>query len=150
MSEELNEDIVAAEPADDVEVEVEESAVVDKSQPEPTPVAPAVVVETPRPEAPRASAVVSGGSVDQVLLKQCVYKNPAARKSLSVHHLQRRLNELGYTDAHADKDGWLGDLTKLAIEKFQKDKHMPVTGTVDADTLKKIFEGDRNVEVVLN
>lgn len=147
MSEEVNEDIVAAEPAIEVEVEevVEEVAAVEV--PEPT---PPVAVEVPRREATQPSAVVSGGSVDQVLLKQCVYKNPAARKSLSVHHLQRRLNELGYTDAHADKDGWLGDLTKLAIEKFQKDKHLPVTGTVDADTLKKIFEGDRNVEVVLN
>jgi peptidoglycan hydrolase-like protein with peptidoglycan-binding domain len=68
---------------------------------------------------------------------------------LTVHHLQRRLIELGYKDADADKDGWLGDETVASIKKFQADKGMDVTGTVDADTFIKIFEGDVHVNVVL-
>lgn len=121
--------------------------------PEPTPEpAVAVVVEEPKPVKPKASsrsAVVSGGEKDEVFLANCVYKNVYARKSLTVHHLQRRLVELGYKEAYADKDGWLGDLTKLAITNFQKDKGLNATGQVDADTFKKIFEGDSNVNINL-
>ena len=121
--------------------------------PEPTPEpAVAVVVEEPKPAKPKASsrsAVVSGEAKDEVFLANCVYKNVYARKSLTVHHLQRRLVELGYKEAYADKDGWLGDLTKLAITNFQKDKGLNATGQVDADTFKKIFEGDSNVNINL-
>jgi peptidoglycan hydrolase-like protein with peptidoglycan-binding domain len=48
-----------------------------------------------------------------------------------------------------DKDGWLGELTMMSVEKFQKDKGLAATGKVDADTFSKIFEGDTNVNVVL-
>lgn len=126
-------------------------------EPTPEPVAPEPTPEpTPEPvvaPAPRdkrkPSAAVSGGNKDTVILANCVYKNAYARKSLTVHHVQRRLAELGYNDAHSDKDGWFGDLTKLATSKFQKDKGLPATGIMDATTFSKLFEGDSNVEVVL-
>lgn len=51
------------------------------------------------------SHVVSGDDVDLVRLSMCVYKNKHARKSLSVHHLQRRLTELGHPSAASDNDG---------------------------------------------
>ena len=95
------------------------------------------------------SQAVSGEDIDDVMLANCVYKNVYARKSLTVHHLQRRLIELGYKDADADKDGWLGDETVASIKEFQADKGMDVTGSVDADTFIKIFEGDVHVNVVL-
>lgn len=125
--------------------------------PEPEPVAvvePAVAVEPvpePKPSKPKAStrAAVSGGDKDEVFLANCVYKNVYARKSLTVHHVQRRLAELGYNEAYADKDGWLGDLTKAAIVKFQGDKGLNATGNMDAATFTKLFEGDSNVNVVL-
>jgi peptidoglycan hydrolase-like protein with peptidoglycan-binding domain len=98
---------------------------------------------------PKANQSVSGNGVDEVLLANCIYKNVYARKSLSVHHLQRRLIELGFKDADADKDGWLGDETVAAIKKFQASKGLEETGSVDATTLTKIFEGDHNVQVVL-
>ena len=123
-----------------------EQVVVDEPTPEPMP------EPTPEPVAaqqPKASQAVSGEDVDDVLLANCVYKNVYARKSLTVHHLQRRLIELGYKDADADKDGWLGDETVASIKKFQADKGMDVTGSVDADTFTKIFEGDVHVRVVL-
>ena len=115
--------------------------------PEPTP--EPVVVEEPVAHKPKATQAVSGNAVDEVLLANCIYKNIYARKSLSVHHLQRRLIELGFKDADADKDGWLGDETVAAIKKFQASKGLDVTGSVDATTLTKIFEGDHNVHVVL-
>ena len=115
--------------------------------PEPTP--EPVVAKEPVAHKPKATEAVSGNSVDEVLLANCIYKNVFARKSLSVHHLQRRLIELGFKDADADKDGWLGDETVAAIKKFQASKGLDVTGSVDATTLTKIFEGDHNVHVVL-
>jgi len=117
--------------------------------PEPEPVPMPAAESKPKPKAPSRNAVVSGGDKDDVFLANCVYKNVYSRKSLTVHHLQRRLTELGYVEANADKDGWLGDLTKLAITKFQKDKGLSATGTVDADTFTKIFEGDNNVNINL-
>jgi len=102
-----------------------------------------VPIETPVPSAPRAA--VSGADTDEVYLANCVYKNTAARKSLTVHHLQRRLAELGYNEAMTDKDGWLGDETKTAIEKFQKLEGLEPTGMVDEATFIAIFKGDVNV-----
>lgn len=125
------EDEVVVEDVD-LEVEVE-----DVEEPE----------QEPEPEV--AAAPVPVQDLDIVRLSKCKYKNAAARKSLSVHHLQRRLNELGYTDAYADKDGWYGDLTKLSVLKFQADAGLePVEpGIVDADTLESIFVGDPTVVV---
>lgn len=94
------------------------------------------------------SAVVSGADKDEVLLTSCVYKNSRARKSLSIHHLQRRLAVLGYADAYADKDGWYGDLTKNAVAAFQSSCGIEATGFVDAATLHAIFDGDTNVIVI--
>jgi hypothetical protein len=117
--------------------------------PEPEVIPEPVHVEEPKAHEPKANQSVSGNGVDEVLLANCIYKNVYARKSLSVHHLQRRLIELGFKDADADKDGWLGDETVAAIKNFQASKGLDVTGSVDAITLTKIFEGDSNVQVVL-
>jgi peptidoglycan hydrolase-like protein with peptidoglycan-binding domain len=132
-----------------VEVEgtavVEEPVVVEVEAPKPAP--------TPKPKAETsavATHVVSGKDKDDVFLKQAVFKNPRARKSLTVHHLQRRLAELGYGDAAADRDGWYGDLTKLAVEAWQKDNRVEPTGLMNAKTLEGIFAGDPNVRVVID
>jgi hypothetical protein len=123
-----------------------EPVVVPEPEPEP---APKPVVVQPSKASKKHNVVVSGDDKDTVILANCVYKNVYARKSLTVHHVQRRLNELGYTEANADKDGWFGDLTKSATSKFQKDKGLPATGLMDADTFSKLFQGDPHVEVVL-
>jgi len=111
--------------------------------PEPEPV-PAPKIKT----VPAANHVVGNGDVDEVYLKQCVYKNPYARKSLTVHHVQRRLGELGYGDAMADRDGWYGDLTLAAVKAFQADEKLEATGNMNAETLARLFAGDHNVRVV--
>lgn len=144
------------EPAGDIEVNVPvevieiepEQVIAEEPMPMPEPMPEPVAA--PQQEAEhQVSQAVSGDDVDDVMLANCVYKNVYARKSLTVHHLQRRLIELGYKDADADKDGWLGDETVASIKDFQADKGMDVTGSVDADTFIKIFEGDTNVNVVL-
>lgn len=95
------------------------------------------------------NAVVSGADKDEVLLSACVYRNVYARKSLSVHHLQRRLAVLGYHSADADKDGWYGDLTRDAVASFQADKNLKGDGQMNAATLEAIFAGDPYCIVVL-
>jgi peptidoglycan hydrolase-like protein with peptidoglycan-binding domain len=93
--------------------------------------------------------VVSNNVVDDVLLSAIVFKNIYARKSLSVHHMQRRLAELGYDVVSLDKDGFYGDRTKEALSSFQADNHLPGDGHVDVATLTKLFDGDPNVRLVL-
>ena len=160
MTEENNIDPQVAEALADIVINDEPAAAVEvPAQPMPEPVAvveepPAPVAEEPKPKptpAPKKNPmnVASGNATDEVVLANCIYKNKFAKKSLTVHHLQRRLNELGYKDAYSDKDGWFGDLTRLSIEAFQKDKGLKVTGDVDADTFTKIFEGDPHVTIIL-
>jgi uncharacterized protein (DUF1499 family) len=98
---------------------------------------------------PAGPAVVSNKEVDDVHLDKIIYKNLYARKSLSVHHLQRRLFELGYAEAHKDKDGYYGDYTKSAILRFQLENKLEANGMVDAKTLTLLFTGDPNVNVIL-
>lgn len=107
----------------------------------------------PKPEntAPATTnAVVGGGLTDAVHLSKCIYKNAFARKSLTVHHVQRRLVELGYKVADSDKDGWYGDMTKLAVSQFQADNGTEGDGTMNAATFSELFAGDHNVTVVID
>jgi peptidoglycan hydrolase-like protein with peptidoglycan-binding domain len=132
-----------------------------------TETAPAAeVVEAPQPEVPAVQPqelpepvaevfaqpvptrhVIGSADTDTVYLDKCVYKNMYAKKSLTVHHLQRRLNELGYTDAYSDKDGWYGDLTKSAVASFQAANNLEGDGLMNAATFSAIFAGDANVTV---
>lgn len=109
--------------------------------------------EEPKVAAPVAAAhavTVSGNATDDVHLSKCVYKNMFARKSLSVHHVQRRLVELGYKVVDSDKDGWYGDMTKLGVAQFQADNGYDGDGLMDARTLEDLFAGDRNITVVID
>jgi hypothetical protein len=144
--------IVVAEPELVAEPEVEPELVVE---------APKVIVDPkskgamPIPTAmvalsePAGPAVVSDGLVDPVYLSKAIYRNNLARKSLTVHHLQRRLNELGYSVAYGDKDGWYGDGTQMAIDSFRADKKIEATGQIDKDTFLAIFKNDPNVDPIV-
>lgn len=103
---------------------------------------------TTSPEAQRPGVIVSGKSLDEVLLKQCIYKNIFSRKSLSVHHLQRRLGELGFRDALSEVDGWYGDLTRHAVQEFQRANKLDVTLDMNQETLVSIFKGDPHVILI--
>lgn len=104
----------------------------------------------PRPSRKPPKVAVSGAAKDDVHLSKCVFKNVYARKSLTIHHVQRRLNELGYREAGSDKDGWYGDLTKRAVAAFQKDNKLGDSGVIDAATLEAIFADDPYTNVIID
>lgn len=99
----------------------------------------------PQPAGPE---VVGTGETDEVRLSAIVFKNLHARRSLSVHHLQRRLAELGYEQAKQDKDGYFGEPTLSAITDFQARNGILAEG-LDEITFKRIFEGDPNVTPIV-
>ena len=103
--------------------------------------------QTPPPTTPH---VVSANETDNVFLSQCVYKSKVSRKSLTIHHLQRRLKEWGFKSAYTDKDGYYADKTKKSVAEFQEFVGLEVTGLMNAETFTQIFEGDTNVTVVLS
>lgn len=90
-------------------------------------------------------AVVGNWDQDTVQMSSIKFKNIYSKKSLSVHHLQRRLNELGYVDAYSDQDGWFGELTYNALEEWRKASDLPQGGDLSFEELKAIFKDDPNV-----
>lgn len=104
-----------------------------------------IVASKPEPAGP---AVVSNNAVDYVSLGAIIYKNMRARKSLSVHHTQRRLSELGYNETLNDKDGFYGDGTFAAMTRFQGDNNLPGAGLINQQTLDLLFTGDPNVSLI--
>jgi peptidoglycan hydrolase-like protein with peptidoglycan-binding domain len=103
--------------------------------------------ETPseKPQEPRTAPK----EAQKVFLSAAVYKNPVARKSYTVHLIQQKLHELGYSIAYSDRDGYFGDLTAQGVADFQRDKQIEATGRVDEKTLRAIFEDDERVELVV-
>jgi peptidoglycan hydrolase-like protein with peptidoglycan-binding domain len=141
-----NIETLAVTVEDELAVVVEEPTPIVEPEPQPEPL-PAPV-EPPAPM-PVANAAVTG-DVDEVLLSKCVYENKFERKSLTIHHIQRRLEELGYKDVIGDRDGWLGELTMMSVNQFQQDRGMDVTEkSVDTDTFLAIFAGDPNVNPIV-
>lgn len=133
-----------------VEIEIDETPVAVE-------VEEVVVKEEPKVEAPAKSnapattySVVSGGQTDPVHLSKAKYKSLTHKRSLTVHHLQRRLKEWGYMDAYLDKDGYFGDLTLKSINEFRKAHNIVSDLPLDAETFSAIFEGDTNVTVVID
>lgn len=100
-----------------------------------------------QPKFERAQHAVSGAAQDDVYLSRCIIKNVYERKSLTIHHVQRRLAEFGHRGALADKDGWYGDNTIHAVTAFQTSAQLNPTGIIDASTFAALFAGDPNVIV---
>lgn len=104
----------------------------------------AEAVESPdTPVVPKSPyAVVGGGVQDPVM----VNVDEGSAKSLSVHHIQRRLAERGFGDVYRDRDGFWREGTTDALRAFQE-----ALGLQDADrvtVLRSLFENDDNVEIV--
>lgn len=99
---------------------------------------------------PAGPAVVGNGTVDDVILSSCVYKNDANRRSLTVYHVQRRLIELELLQDGLVKAGYYGDLTRQAVAVFQANSGLTGDGLMNAETFTALFEGDPSVRVVLN
>jgi hypothetical protein len=167
------EEVVIEEVATVVEepTVIEEVVVEDAVEPVADPVVEEAVVETPTVEVedskyaapvavtredienylptPAGPAVVGTGTVDDVILSSCVYKNDANRRSLTVYHVQRRLIELELLQDGLVKAGYYGDLTKQAVAVFQANSGIVGDGLMNADTFTALFHGDPNVNVVL-
>lgn len=144
VEEQVVEQVIEPTPTQDTSAVKEVAAIeptAPKSEELPEPVAEVFV------QAASTHHVVSGNATDDVFLESCVFKNQYARKSLTVHHVQRRLAELGFKDADSDKDGWYGDLTRLSVEQFQKAKGIEGDGLMNAATFSALFAGDSNVTV---
>lgn len=65
-------------------------------------------------------------------------------RGADVERMQNRLNELGYTDAAGKPlvaDQKFGDRSKEAVEQFQRENGMQVTGVADKETLRLIDKG---------
>lgn len=63
--------------------------------------------------------------------------------SIRISSLQHRLKELKYF--YEEATGFYGKLTKNAVEQFQKDNDLEVTGVADAATQKALFDDDAKV-----
>lgn len=57
-------------------------------------------------------------------------------QSEAVRSIQVRLQQLGYLNV--DPTGFYGELTEQAVNRFQRDNSLPVTGRVDPETLTAI------------
>jgi hypothetical protein len=117
----------------------------DNSVQEPTPI-PAPSVSFNQDPNPR---VIMGGDRDPVYITKIIPFNKAARKSLSVRHLQYRLAELGYTEALTDNEGYYGDSVQSAVSRYQEAHDLLATGQPDVATISSIFEGDDAVDLHL-
>jgi peptidoglycan hydrolase-like protein with peptidoglycan-binding domain len=97
---------------------------------------------------PKSRHVYGNGLTDDVLYSR-VRDSTRTRKSLTVKHLQRRLTELGFSEASADRDADYGLLTARSVEQWQESRKYPV-GPLTAEQFAELFEGDPNVRVVLD
>jgi peptidoglycan hydrolase-like protein with peptidoglycan-binding domain len=61
---------------------------------------------------------------------------PAIDEGMTSFELQERLNQLGYKVGTVD--GVIGPRTTEALRKFQSDNNLSATGTLDAQTIKKL------------
>lgn len=101
---------------------------------------------TPKPRKASKDAVVGTGDTDPVTYARVALETRGrSRKSLTVHHLQRRLAWLGYSEAASDLDGQYGTLTIRAVEAWQADNGHDATGDLTFEQFLAIFEGDPNV-----
>jgi len=175
MSEEIEEAVAAEEPAVEVEAAGEPAPA---SEPEVLEPAPAVInldpqpeIDEPKPKAkPRGAAfaadvekteaevaaydptgfVFGNGEKDDIRLDACVYKNLYARKSLSVHHVQRLLVGHGHHEAGGDLDGYYGDGTKYSVAEFQTACGLEATGFMNAETLTQLAADDPYTNLVIS
>ena len=103
---------------------------------------------SPKP-VPSERAIIGNGDRDEVIHSRLVHEDKPRHKSLSIWHLQRRLTELGYAEAGADRSGFYLDLTREAVSAYQRDREEP-EGTLTRDQLEAIFNGDDNVTLTFD
>jgi hypothetical protein len=109
---------------------------------------PEVKVEEPKPApkpdipAPKAKPEVKVNSAEVQVSVSALAYSQRKRKSLSVGLLQDRLAVLGYASARSDLRGWFHDGTKSAVEKWQKENGLDVTGACSLEEAEFLFDGE--------
>lgn len=98
---------------------------------QPAPTAHAVAKPTAKPESTQAEKRDAIGAL--LAPKKDALKTDEADKNVLA--AQRALAKLGYA---LNADGRMGGATKQAIEKFERDNHLPVTGAVTPKLLHKL------------
>lgn len=129
-----------SEPADIPEPKLEEVSPV-PPVPAPAPVPTPATVQQPKKKSKPEPAESNVPEVEVVVdaLKFQAY----SRKSISVAAVQDRLAELGHGSVRRDPYGWLSNGTVEAIEGFQKDSGLEVTGEADRKTVEALMRGTR-------
>jgi peptidoglycan hydrolase-like protein with peptidoglycan-binding domain len=100
-----------------------------------------LLASLPQPAGPHVQGT---DPTDEVRLSAVVYQNPRSRRSLSVWHVQRRLNERGY-DTGGETTGYFSDGTREALRVFQRQFDLPGDGLPTAESLTALFGFDPNV-----
>lgn len=145
----------AADEAVSPELSDFSTSAMDEAAPVPTPGPDAEEHKTRKPRAkaegnpasPKGQAV-GKFHTDDVSVAILSNASPIRKKSLSVHHLQRRLAELGSNEAMATGGkGEYDELTAYAVADWQNSHGYPA-GALDATQVKAIFDNDSNVNVV--
>lgn len=115
-------------PVDDEKVEVETPVVASK--------------KSSTKKVAKGTHTVTTGLRDELIPSHVVVKNIFRKKSLTVHHIQRILIELGYTEADIDPDGFYGDGTIEAVKKWQAHTKNEITGIITEPQLRTLIEFD--------
>lgn len=90
-------------------------------------------------------AVVGAGETD--LIKYSSARPSSQKRVLTVLHIQRRLMDLGFSEAASAPGGRYEALTESAVRKYQESLGEAATGLLTRDQFAALFEGDPNVEV---
>ncbi|MBG0809194.1 peptidoglycan-binding protein [Methylosinus sp. H3A] len=103
-------------------------------QPAPAPHAP--VMAKPQAAKPEPTRAEKRDTIGALLGKDAHKEAPKTDEAdKNVLSAQRALAKLGFA---LRPDGKMGGATKQAIEKFERDNHLPVTGEVTAKLLRKL------------
>lgn len=137
---------------DPVESEVIEEILVVEEEPEVEVVEIVEVVEEPKPKpkpskSPKPSASERDGKGAVEVSVTALTYSSRRRNSGSVAVLQDRLAALDYAPVRSDLRGWFHDGTKKALESWQKDSGLEVTGVCSQKDAEALFAG-QNVELV--
>lgn len=97
-------------------------------------------IDTMRPQPSRASSQASAS--DERSDPPDVGAIPRSKEEIS--KVQQALTKLGYGSLKAD--GVFGPGTRRSIEAFQRAKRLPVTGQLEADTLRAIKDSQTSVQ----
>lgn len=89
---------------------------------------------------PKSTPTVLGSDIT-VSPSKMIHKNMFEHNSRSVGVTQIRLMELGYAEAGADKRGYLGDSTLLAMNLFAEDHGFEADKITNPDLIRAIFAG---------